>query len=125
MASDVDDVVSRGARYPGLRRNPHETCAWWRFDFLQRVHQRLGTGGLVRKAMDPDYLVICSRIEHLFLGRTGDCHECDGANARCQAFDPTADGRQRGFVTDEKPPIEIVRNMSEPRGPLISTTSPA
>ena len=110
MACDVDDVVSRGARDPGLRRNPHETFPWRRFDPLQRVHQRLGAGGLARRAMDPDCLVICPRIEQLLLGRTGDRHERDGANTLCQAFYPTADRRQGGFVTDEKPPVEIVRN---------------
>jgi hypothetical protein len=39
-------------------------------------------------------------------------------------FDPTADGRQSGFVTDEKPPIEVVGNHERARGPLIATTSP-
>ena len=116
MASDVDDMVSCGARDPGLRRNPHETFAWWQFDLLQGLHHRLGIGGVVRTAMNPDGLVICSRVEHLFLGRTGDRHERDGANALCQAFDPTADGRQGGFVTDEKPPIEVVRNHERASG---------
>ena len=67
--------------------------------------------------MNPDGLVICSRVEHLFLGGTSDRHERDGANALCQAFDPTADGREGGFVTDEKPPIEVVRNHERASGP--------
>jgi hypothetical protein len=66
--------------------------------------------------MNPDGLVIRSRVERLFLGRTGDRHERDGANALRQAFDPTADGRQGGFVTDEQPPIEVVRNHERASG---------
>jgi len=66
--------------------------------------------------MDPDCLVICPRIEQLLLGRTGDRHERDGANALRHSFDTTADGRQSGFVTDEKPPIEIVRNHERTSG---------
>ena len=109
MASDVDDVVSCGARDFGLRRDPHETFARWQLYPLQRLHYRLGIGGVVRTAMNPDGLVICSRVERLLLGRTIDRHERDGANALCQAFNPTADGRQGGFVTDEEPPVEVVR----------------
>jgi hypothetical protein len=60
--------------------------------------------------MNPDGLVICSRAEHLLLVRTGDRHQCDGANARWQGFDPAADGRQGSLVTDEKPPLEVVRD---------------
>src|SRR5271155_3733756 len=66
--------------------------------------------------MNPDGLVICSRGEHLFFGRTVDRHQRDGANALCQAFDPAADGRQGGFVTDEKPPIEVVSNHERASG---------
>ena len=66
--------------------------------------------------MNPDRLVICSRVEHLFLGGTIDRHERDCGNALRQAFDPTADGREGGFVTDEKPPIEVVRNHERASG---------
>jgi hypothetical protein len=86
------------------------------FDLPQCVHHRLGAGGSLRNAMNPDGLVICSCIEHLFLSRTGDRRKREGANALCQAFDPTADGRQSGFVTDEEPPIEIVRNHERASG---------
>ena len=111
MPPGVDDVVSRGARDRGLRRNPDETFARWQFDSLQRVQHRPGIGGLVRSAMNPDRLMIRARLEHLFLGGTVDRHQRDYANTLCQIFDAAADGRQRGFVTDEKPPIEVGRDQ--------------
>src|ERR1700678_1086466 len=104
MASDIADMILCGARDLGFRRDPHEAVARWQFDPLERLQHRLGIGGLVSSAMNPDGLVICSRVEHLFLGRTVDRYERDGANALWQAFNPTADGRQGGFVTDEQPP---------------------
>jgi hypothetical protein len=108
MASDVDEVISGGTRDPGLRRNPHKTFAWRQFDPLQRVQYRLGIGGGGRRAINLDGLMVCSRVEQLFLGRIGDRHERDGVNTFCQAFDPAADGGQGGFVANEQPPIEIV-----------------
>ena len=66
--------------------------------------------------MNPDGLVVGSRIEHLLLGRTGDCYERDGANALCQGFNLTADGWQSCFVADEKPPIKGIRNHERASG---------
>jgi hypothetical protein len=116
MASDVDDVISCGACDLGLRRNPDESFAWWQFDPLHRLQHRLDAGGVVWSAMNPDGLAIGSRAERLFLGRTGDSYERDGANALSQAFNPAADGRQSRFVTDEKPPIEGIRNHERASG---------
>src|SRR5271155_910966 len=80
MASGVDDMVSCGARDPGLRRNPNETFAWQQFDPLQRLQNRLGAGGVVWSAMNPDGQVIGSGVDPLFLVPTGDRYERDGAN---------------------------------------------
>lgn len=116
MTSDADDMLSGGARDPGLCRNPHKAFAGQQLDPIQRVQHWLRLGGVVGRAMNPDGLVIRARVEQLFLGRIGDGHERDGANALCQAFDPAADGRQGGLVADKKPSIERVRDHQRAAG---------
>src|SRR5580698_1486719 len=66
--------------------------------------------------MNPDDLMVGLRIEYLFLSRTSDRYEREDTNALCQTFNPTANRRQRGFVTNQKPPIEVVGNYKRASG---------
>src|SRR5713101_6091407 len=56
------------------------------------------------------------RVEYLFLSRTSDRYEREDANAHCQTLDPTPNRRQRGFIADEEPPIEVVGNYARASG---------